>query len=190
MRFLLILLLLIFSLSCFRLRQQEEPSGEEVWVYPDESHKVLDNLKYAYIYRNIENLKTCYDSSNFYFYSDESLLSGPSGDLYRDWDYVKEIEFTSTLFLSVDPQEPSPITFSLFSPDSIDTLINEVKFSIQYEFSVAFNDGSKANARGRSVFLIALQPTGLWAIKEWWDFKDTTLPYLSWAEIKALRNSP
>jgi len=190
LKYLFLSLSLFLIFSCFRLRPQEEPTGEEVWVYPDEPHKVLDNLKYAYIYRNIENLKMCYDSLNFYFYPDESLLSGPSGELYRDWDYTKEINFTSTLFLSVDPQEPSPITFSLFSPDTVDTLINEVRFGILYEFSVAFNDGSRINAGGRSVFLITLQPTGLWAIKDWWDFKDTTLSYLSWAEVKALRNSP
>jgi len=184
-----LLSLIFLSLSCFKLREAEEPVGEEVFLYPDEPHKVLQNIRNAYIYKLIDNLKSSIDSANYTFHPDPSLLEGPNGPLYENWDYVKEINFTSNLFLSLSPDVPYPITFSSFDIEDSDTLSDEVKFLVFYEFSVEFNDGSNVNARGTSLFDIVLKPEGLWILREWWDFKDTSTTYLSWAEVKALKNT-
>ncbi len=168
--------------GCFTLRTPEEPTEGNFWEYPDRPNKVLDNLKYAYLYRSIDNVKNSLDSTKFEFVADPSLLSGPNQDLYKNWDYQKEIEKTNDFFQLLDLSDPLPLTIE-FSYDSVDSQPHIYRYRINYSISAKLVDNRLLNAKGTSVFTLEENESGLWTIVKWEDFKDDG--YLSWGELKA-----
>lgn len=164
------------------MRTPEEPEETQLWSYPDSPEKVLENLRIGYIYRSINNVKNSLDSLNFLFLPDPSLLSGPRGDLYRDWDYRKEIRKTEEFFDVLDLTNPLPVALS-FNIDSVDSQPNWIRYRIEYVFSSSLNNGLVLNAKGKSIFTLRESANGLWYIEKWEDFKEDT--FLSWAEVKA-----
>ncbi len=179
----LITALLVGGCDLFKLREPEPPSGGLSWVEPDSAYKVLRNMEYAYQYFMLDNYMECFDSSTFRFYPDESLLNGPHGYLYQDWDYTKEKTQTEILFSSyIKPQSPP---FLLIVVDSQREFSDSATLFARYRLVIQLRDGRELEARGTSIFLLKKDPTSnLWFIHRWWDYR---LPdALSWAEIKAL----
>lgn len=173
---------LLLIAGCFGLRSPEEPGESAFWQYPDAPHKVLDNIRFAYLYRSIENVENSLDSASFVFVADPSLLAGPKGYLYLNWDYEKEVLRTKEYFQLLDLTDPLPVSLS-FSEDSVDSQPHVVRFRIFYTFSSKLADGRVLNAHGTSTFRIEEDPSGLWYLTSWEDFKDDT--FLSWGEVKA-----
>jgi len=178
----LIVVFFILIVGCFNLRTPEEPEEGNFWEYPDAPEKVLDNLRLAYIYRSIDNIKNSLDSSSFEFIADPSLLLGPNRDLYINWDYEREIERTTEFFQSLDLTIPLPVTIA-FTEDSVDSQPHLVRFKISYTLSARLSNGSILNAKGTSIFTTEEDPSGLWYLTRWEDFKEDD--YLSWGELKA-----
>lgn len=176
-------ILVLSACSLFNLREPEEPEEREGWEYPDEPHIVLDNLRNSYMTYNIGNYLECFDSTRFVFNADEDLLNGPRGYLYENWDFEKEKERTSALFNSLDLGSLYPILLNL-SIDNADTFVDSVSFYVDYGLTVNISGGRTVEARGKSLFYIKKDPTGLWHIIRWDDFKTDTSA-LSWAEVKA-----
>lgn len=178
----LIFALLLFLGGCFALRTPEEPEEGNFWEYPDSPEKVLENLRFAYLYRSIDNIKNSLDSTSFVFLADPSLLRGPNRELYINWGYEKEIEKTTEFFQLLDLTDPLPVTIE-FTEDSVDSQPHLFRFRISYSLSSKFANGRVLNAQGISIFTMKEDISGLWYLTKWEDFKEND--FLSWGELKA-----
>ncbi len=183
-KLLVIFLIIVSGCDLFKLREPEPPGSGMSWIEPDSAYKVLRNMEFSYQYFMLDNYMECFDSANFEFYADESLLNGPHAYLYRDWDYNKEKMQTEILFSSyLKPQSPP---FLLIIRDSIQEFGDSARLFARYRLVVELRDSRELEARGSSIFLAVKDASsGLWSISRWWDIK-TTPSTLSWAEIKAL----
>ncbi len=180
------MLLIVLASGCdlFKLREPSPPAGNMSWLEPDSAYKVLRNMEFAYQYFMLDNYMRCFDSTDFAFYADESLLNGPHAYLYRDWDYTKERTQTEILFSAYfKPQSPP---FLLIIRDSTQDFGDSARIFARYRLVVQLRDGRELEAHGSSIFLARKDPSSeLWSISRWWDRKATPSS-LSWAEIKAL----
>jgi hypothetical protein len=183
-RILLSVFLLILGCGLFELRESEDPSpGGGDWVFPDSAYKVLDNLTSAVNAFNLVNYLSCLDTVDFEFVADEALRSGPTGHLYMDWGYDREQEATDELFSALDYGAQVPIFLLIFYSPA-DSGPSTYRYTASYELSVSFSDGRAVFAAGSSDFHLNRNPSGLWSLERWMDFRmDSLTP--SWAEVKA-----
>ncbi len=176
---------MLMSCQFFELREPQPPTNGMGWVEPNCPENVLRNMEYAYHYYTLDNYMLCFDSTRFRFYADESLLNGPHGYLYENWDYQKEYQQTQQLFSSYLSLSPDEHPLLMISIDSLDEFGDTARISAHYRLMVTLRDSRQLTAFGNSKFYLHRHEDGFWYIFEWWDEK-TTPSTLSWAEIKAL----
>ena len=179
------IILVLNSCNLFKLPEPPEPSpGGEDWLFPDSPSNVMQNFINSVNNFNISLYLRCFDKNEFQFYPEDRLVNGPSGDLYRNWDFEVESTRVTNLFNSLDLGHiPTPIVLNL-SYNLIDSVENLVRLRANYDLIVYIKESpGSAHAVGESQFTLKRDQTNLWSITEWYDQADSG--YLSFAEVKA-----
>lgn len=175
----------LYSCNLFKLPEPPEPSpGGEDWLFPDSPSNVMQNFINSVNNFNISLYLRCFDRNEFQFYPEDRLVNGPSGELYRNWDFEVESTRVTNLFNSLDMGHiPSPIVLNL-SYTVIDSVENLVRLRAEYDLTVYLTESpGSAHAVGESQFTLQRDQANLWIITEWYDQADSG--YLSFAEVKA-----
>jgi len=159
----------------FSPAQNSNPPPVQYHVPVDSAYKVLENLQYAYISRDIGHYLDCF-RDDFEFHLLEIDWDDYDGDGIIDdyWGLDLEEEFhimmfdnVSSIELSLSGTQQSPWTgdstgLSLQLPRT---------FDLKVYTNAAHSEGYRAS--GSALFICREDSTGEWYIWKWWDISDT-----------------
>jgi hypothetical protein len=177
--------MLVFACCCSIIACGSSPQGPGTtadslfYSHPDSAWKVLTNLRYAYVTRDLDLYESCF-RDDFEFHLPAILWDDYTGDGIDDtwWNLDLELIWTSGLFGSIDSisLEFQPGTDSLLSEDP------EV-WELARDFELTVYEGAaSASAWGEQQFLVRPDATGDYYVWQWWDYSDPEGYY--WAELK------
>lgn len=126
---------------------------------PDE---VLDNFRYAYIYRDSLVYSNLLDSGFVFVYYDPE--AGGSGD-YNFWGRDTELRTTGRLFRAFD--HFTLVWNATISQDPLEITDSTAEASLTKTFDL--NVGTDISLTGNAIFLFVKDSTGTWRIRRWQD---------------------
>jgi len=167
--------------------EYEDPDPIMYYQNPDSAWKVISNLEYSYLSRDIYLYHDCF-SEDFEFFMPEEFWADYDGDGLTDscWGIDTEMALTEALFESIKNVN---ISLSggfdfLWSGDSTGTtwwLSREFDLVIYPTLSPA----DSMSAYGTQEFLVRTDSAGIFHIWRWWDYSDPEAPFC-WTELKGI----
>jgi hypothetical protein len=163
--------------GCWNPFSPDTTPGDEVQYYNpvDSAWKVLKNLEYAYVSRDLTHYTDCF-RSDFEFHLLEVDWDDYDGDGYIDeyWGQDLEEEFHQIMFSSVTAIELT-LTGTQESPWSGDSTGQALQLPRTFDLKV-YTDGAHTTgyrAAGSALFICRPDSTGEWYVWQWWDYSDT-----------------
>ncbi len=154
--------------------EKTDPVESEYYEYCDSAWKVVANLQYSYIARDLDKYMDCF-RSDFEFHLLQVDWADYDGDGIEDqfWGRDLEEQFTEFMFDSVDTIEltfnGTPLEGYPWS-GSPDTLIRELNRT--FDLKVYIGEGG-FRATGTARFVCRPDSTGEYYIYLWYDESDT-----------------
>ncbi len=146
----------------------------------DSAFKVIENLEYSYVSRDIGHYLNCFRSDfAFYYISNGDTLN---------WDFDTEMNIHyPSMFWNVNMIE---LTFSGAEeyPWSGDTTGSTLVLPREYDLKVSLPDSVEYRALGTAHFICRQDSMGEWYVWQWWDYPDPGKD--GWSDIKLLFMTP
>lgn len=152
-----------------------DPSPVQYYTPVDSAWKVLKNLEYAYISRDIDHYLACF-RGDFEFHLleiDWADYTG-NGEIDEFWGIDTEEEFHILMFNAVSAIELT-LSGTTEYPWTGDTLQTSYALPRTFDLKV-YTDGAHTTgfrASGEALFVCREDSTGEWYVWQWWDQSET-----------------
>ncbi len=170
-------LAVVLAAGCWNPFSPDTEPGEEIQYFnpADSAWKVLKNLEYAYISRDLDHYTDCF-REDFEFHLLEVDFDDYDGDGILDefWGKSLEEEFHEVMFTQVTAIELT-LTGTQESPWSGDSTGVALALPRTFDLKV-YTDGAHTTgyrASGSALFICRPDTTGEWYVWQWWDQSDT-----------------
>ncbi len=184
---------IIWMTSCknpFATREAEPPNtNQSSWRFPVDPAIVLENMKFAFLEKNVENYLQCLADSNalFKFIPDDYEATTNSG-IFERWNLSLEQSYVNKIFTSIPDDSTRKLEFSADIkrndfPDSV-----QIRTDYAIELHHILSKSYPKQAKGKADFWF-IRRNGYWVITRWDDHETeidsiaSRLP--SWSTIKA-----
>lgn len=152
-----------------------EPQGIQYHNPVDSAYKVLENLQYAYVSRDIGHYLDCF-RDDFEFHLQEIDWDDYDGDGVIDeyWGLDLEEEFHILMFNNVSSIDLT-LAGTSESPWTGDSTGLSLQLPRTFDLKVYTNEAHSEGYRaaGEAFFVCREDSTGEWYIWQWWDLSDT-----------------
>lgn len=152
----------------------EESEGIQYWNPVDSAYKVLENLEYAYISRDIGHYLACFrDDFEFHLLEIDWADYTGNGVIDEYWGLDMEEEFTTSMFNSTNV---TTIDLTLAGtsqyPWTGDSTGQAQQLDRTFNLKV-YAEPQGFMASGSALFICREDSNGEWYIWQWWDLSDT-----------------
>jgi hypothetical protein len=162
--------------GCWNPFSPSTEPGEDIQYHNpvDSAYKVLENLEYAYVSRDIDHYLDCF-RDDFEFHLQEVDWDDYDGDGLIDtyWGLDQEEEFHISMFASSNVTSIDlSISGSSQSPWTGDSTGMSLQLDRTFDLKV-YTIENGYHASGSALFICREDSTGEWYIWQWWDLSDT-----------------
>ncbi|HPM01068.1 MAG: hypothetical protein KA886_09005 [Candidatus Cloacimonetes bacterium] len=183
LRWILINLLIIVSgCDVFSPRDAENPEQPAAWhTFQVTPAKTLENLVYAYNYReNVYNYTNLFFDT-FYFYFDNQDASDFSIPSY--WTKSSEIDMLMNTWQRINPGSSMELTLTPIPSQGDNIQTNRAWFFRTYQLTIAHSlTDIPTLFTGKFQIYMEKDNNGFWKIKEWYDYRLTSS--WTWGRMK------
>ena len=189
----ILVLIFVFSIFCkspFATRESEPPStSKSSWIFPTDPVIVLENMKSAFLEKNVENYMQCLvDSSELFKFIPDAYEASNNSGIFEHWDLSLEQSYINKIFTSIPDDSNRTLSFaSDFTrndfPDSV-----QIRTDYTLDLHHILSESYPQQGKGKVDFWF-IRRNGYWVITRWEDHEtevdsaSTRLP--SWSTIKA-----
>ena len=178
----IILIILLSGCEVFSPRDAENPEQPAAWnTFQVTPAKTLENLVYAYNYReNVYNYTNLF-YDNFYFFFDPQDVADFSLPGY--WGKASEIDMLMNAYQRINPGSSMQLTLTPILSQSDNIQVNRAWFYRNYELTIAHSIVDFPTLfTGKSEIYMEKDNNGFWKIKEWKDYR--LISSWTWGRMK------
>jgi len=187
MKYIILLILILFSCENFLPRDPEEPNNTETsFQRPDNPNIVVNNLLNSFTKKNTVNLLRCFqddlNNSTFEFIPTQDVVS-LNPNFFTNWDIKLEEYYLTTLFNSMDNGISPIITLS---NRNLNINPRSAIFEADYYIKVQHNksDDSEIEYEGKLIFNMVSTDDDYWYIQKWQDLNLDQSEFSTWTKLK------
>ncbi len=150
-----------------------EPSPVQYYSPVDSAWKVLKNLEYSYISKDVNHYLACFrDDFEFHLLEVDFYDYDGDGVLDEYWGIDSEEEYHIAMFNSVSSIELT-LSGTTEYPWTGDTLLTSYALPRTFDLKVYTVGVEGFCASGSALFVCRPDSTGEWYVWQWWDQSDT-----------------